>query len=148
VPSDFARTFFKLEGKRTNHFYESTRIEDYAFKTTTPQPGESLDYGSATRKYVHWLIKAAHKDASVGSVFWESTNATRKNLFKERRAHADLTNRPSHRCLCASNALGCLEGFCIGLIARVRLLKLLHGIIRMLASRLLYLGCNNKKLGE
>jgi hypothetical protein len=72
IPDDFAHTYFKLESKRTDHFYDGTKIEDYAFRSTQTQPGETHDYGSRTRQFVYWLIKASHEDGRVGSVFWEA----------------------------------------------------------------------------
>ncbi|KAF8479823.1 hypothetical protein JB92DRAFT_3102191 [Gautieria morchelliformis] len=74
LPKDFSRNFFDLQAKRTGFLWDTYKSEDYAWKTTTPAKGDSLDTGAWKRAYGKAFLRLATKDRDVSAVFWNAAN--------------------------------------------------------------------------
>ncbi|KAF8529794.1 hypothetical protein JB92DRAFT_2859630 [Gautieria morchelliformis] len=74
LPLDFSRNFFDLQAKRTGGLWDTYKSQDYAWKTTTPAKGDSLDTGAWKRAYGKALLRLATKDRDVSAVFWHVVN--------------------------------------------------------------------------
>ncbi|KAF8492265.1 hypothetical protein JB92DRAFT_3003916 [Gautieria morchelliformis] len=76
LPKDFSRNFFHLQAKRTGALWSvaTYKSEDYAWKTTTPAKGDSLESGAWKRAYGKALLQLAIKDRDVSAVFWHAGN--------------------------------------------------------------------------
>ncbi|KAF8510618.1 hypothetical protein JB92DRAFT_2938838 [Gautieria morchelliformis] len=64
LPSDFGQRFFAAQAKRTGRLWESMKITDYSFETTTPAPGDNLETTNAWRRvYAAGVMRAMHQGA-------------------------------------------------------------------------------------
>ncbi|EGN96339.1 hypothetical protein SERLA73DRAFT_170728 [Serpula lacrymans var. lacrymans S7.3] len=70
LPNDFSKNFFELQEPKIEGLWSTTRLFDYAFKTTVPVPGESLELGSWPRWYMRKVQYIAFTDKYVSSILW------------------------------------------------------------------------------
>ncbi|KAF8510624.1 hypothetical protein JB92DRAFT_2831512 [Gautieria morchelliformis] len=75
LPSDFGQRFFAAQAKRTGRLWESMKITDYSFETTTPAPGDNLETTNAWRRvYAAGVMRLCTKDPYVAGVTYSMTN--------------------------------------------------------------------------
>ena len=72
LPSTFSTSFWSLQHARIGGLWDQTKAEDYAWETTTPVEGETLDDGKLTRWYTRNLIAVGRTNALVANVIYGS----------------------------------------------------------------------------
>ncbi|EGO20597.1 hypothetical protein SERLADRAFT_476950 [Serpula lacrymans var. lacrymans S7.9] len=72
IPSNFSKSFFKLQQPKIEGFWEGTKNYDYSYDTTVPITGETLTTGSILRWYMRRLQTLALTDKQANSAFWHS----------------------------------------------------------------------------
>ncbi|KAF9061789.1 hypothetical protein BDP27DRAFT_1428556 [Rhodocollybia butyracea] len=75
LPLSFGQRFFKEHYKKTDIFWQTTRLIDYGIPCTEPLPGEDLASGQLVRWYLRRLQILATKDEQAARVFWDGAMA-------------------------------------------------------------------------
>ncbi|THU97455.1 hypothetical protein K435DRAFT_778036 [Dendrothele bispora CBS 962.96] len=75
LPQDFSQRFFRTQANKIASIWMGNKMIDYAFKSTIPEEGETLDTGSFIRWYLNRLERLCDSDKQIGSLFWHSLNA-------------------------------------------------------------------------
>ncbi|THU97261.1 hypothetical protein K435DRAFT_69481 [Dendrothele bispora CBS 962.96] len=75
IPEDFSRRFFKDQAGKLAPLWTSNKMVDYAYKTTIPEQGETLETGAFIRWYLHKLEVLSDKDKQIGSMFWHNVHS-------------------------------------------------------------------------
>ncbi|KAK0501762.1 hypothetical protein EDD18DRAFT_1347834 [Armillaria luteobubalina] len=70
VPRDLSKKYFSIHAQKIRPLWESLKVGDYSFPTTTPIPGETLSKGSWLRWYMKKLIILSFTDDQAGSALW------------------------------------------------------------------------------
>ncbi|KAF5371191.1 hypothetical protein D9758_004304 [Tetrapyrgos nigripes] len=73
LPPSFSSRFFHSQADKLTMLWTGNKMVDYAYKTTVPQKGETLEVGSYIRWYLSKL-EALCEDKQVGSAMWHAMN--------------------------------------------------------------------------
>ncbi|KAF5358630.1 hypothetical protein D9758_007762 [Tetrapyrgos nigripes] len=74
IPPDFSSRFLHTQAEKLTPLWTGNKMVDYAYKTTVPQEGETLEVGSYIRWYLSKLEALCGKDKQVGSAMWHAMN--------------------------------------------------------------------------
>ncbi|KAF5364757.1 hypothetical protein D9758_009295 [Tetrapyrgos nigripes] len=72
IPSDFSSRVFRAQADKIAPLWMGNKMIDYAYNTTIPKQGESLDKGAYIRWYLRGIEELCGKDKQIGSVMWHS----------------------------------------------------------------------------
>ncbi|KAK7469990.1 hypothetical protein VKT23_001425 [Stygiomarasmius scandens] len=75
IPTDFSRNFFCTQAEKIKPIWMGNKMIDYAYKTTVPEKGETLEVGSYIRWYLGQVENLSVKDKQIGSVVWHGLHA-------------------------------------------------------------------------
>ncbi|KIY62532.1 hypothetical protein CYLTODRAFT_458908 [Cylindrobasidium torrendii FP15055 ss-10] len=69
LPPHFSREFFKMQADKITPLWEGPKTNDYAYATTIPEEGESLESGGFLRQYMTQVGNLCTEDAYINFVF-------------------------------------------------------------------------------
>ncbi|KAF5358627.1 hypothetical protein D9758_007741 [Tetrapyrgos nigripes] len=75
IRADFSQRVFRNQADKIAPLWDGNKMVDYAYKTTIPEEGETLDKGATIRWYLHKLQAMCDKDEQIGSMFWKTVHS-------------------------------------------------------------------------
>ncbi|TFL01378.1 hypothetical protein BDV98DRAFT_567998 [Pterulicium gracile] len=84
LSSTFSNQLFKTQAKRNESLWSVGKYMDYAYPTTEPSSGETLNNGRFTRWMAKLFVQASQMDKHVAHVFW-----LRRHLLASEAAMVD-----------------------------------------------------------
>ncbi|KAK0489409.1 hypothetical protein IW261DRAFT_1641693 [Armillaria novae-zelandiae] len=70
IPEDLSHRYFRIHAAKIEPLWSSTKVADYAFRSTVPVLGETLSEGALLRWYMKRLMILSFTDAQAGSAIW------------------------------------------------------------------------------